>query len=479
MANMNTMQRITKNISVVTLAQILNYILAFFATMYAARYLGVENYGVLSFASSLTSILGVCMDLGLNTLTIREVARNKLLAAEYVSNTILLKVILSILTLGVITSIVNIIGYNDQTRIVIYLLAFFTVFSAIYQVFYAIFQANQKMEYQSAGVILYSILLLGGVLTVINLKGTVIGIATVYAIGGASVLVYAFLMFYLKFSMPKLQFNPSTWKSMLKESWPFAISGISYNLYTSLDTVILSFIKGQTAVGLYTASYRLILVLIFIPTIFNTAIFPLMSKYYVDSKETLLFTFEKLFKLMFMVGLPIGVGTVFIANKVILLIYGSAYLSSTIALQILIWSAVLMFARSPFERLLESSNRQIIITKALIIGVIFNVILNLIVIPVYSYIGASVVTVLTDIIVFILLYRSIKGIGITFSKGTKLSLIKIVVASAVMGVSLNYFSELNIFLLVALGALIYLGIILVLKIFDENEINMIRSIFKR
>lgn len=476
---MNTMQRITKNVSVVTLAQILNYILAFFAMMYSARYLGVESFGVLSFASSLTSILGVCMDLGLNTLTIREVARNKSLASEYVSNIILIKIILSVLTLGFISLIANIMGYNDQTRTVIYLLAFFTVFSAIYQVFYSIFQANEKMEYQSAGVILYSILLLGGVLTVIHLKGTVIGISAVYAIGGAAVLVYAFLMFCRKFSIPKLQFNSSTWKSMLKESWPFAISGISYNLYTSIDSIILSVIQGQTAVGLYTAAYRIIIVLIFIPTIFNTAIFPLMSKYYVHSKDTLLFTFEKLFKIMFMVGLPIGVGTVFTANKIILLLYGSAFLSSTIALQILIFSTVLMFARSPFERLLESSNRQIVITKALIIGVVFNVILNLIVIPRYSYIGASVVTVLTDVIVFVLLFRSIKGIGVSFSRNTKLSLIKIVIASAVMGVALNYLSDLNVFLLVAIGALIYVVVILALRIFDDNEINMIKSIFDR
>lgn len=419
------------------------------------------------------------MDLGLNTLTIREVARNKSLASEYVSNIILIKIILSVLTLGFISLIANIMGYNDQTRTVIYLLAFFTVFSAIYQVFYSIFQANEKMEYQSAGVILYSILLLGGVLTVIHLKGTVIGISAVYAIGGAAVLVYAFLMFCRKFSIPKLQFNSSTWKSMLKESWPFAISGISYNLYTSIDSIILSVIQGQTAVGLYTAAYRIIIVLIFIPTIFNTAIFPLMSKYYVHSKDTLLFTFEKLFKIMFMVGLPIGVGTVFTANKIILLLYGSAFLSSTIALQILIFSTVLMFARSPFERLLESSNRQIVITKALIIGVVFNVILNLIVIPRYSYIGASVVTVLTDVIVFVLLFRSIKGIGVSFSRNTKLSLIKIVIASAVMGFALNYLSELNVFLLVAIGALIYVVVILALRIFDDNEINMIKSIFDR
>lgn len=474
---MNTMQRITKNISVIFIAQILNYFLAFFAMMYSARYLGVENFGILSFASSLTSIFGICMGLGLGTLVIREVARNKDLIGEYVSNTILIRGIMSVVTLGLISLLILIAGYNEPTRTVIYLLALFTVFSTIYQIFYSVFQANQQMEYQSVGTILYSIILLGGVLLVIYLNGSVIGISAVYAVGGAAVLIYSFLIFSWKFPTPKFQFNPSKWKSLIQEAWPFAVSGISYNLYTSIDSVILSFIKGQEAVGLYTASYRLILVLIFIPTIFNTAIFPLMSKYYVHSKDTLLFTFEKLFKIMFMLGLPIGVGTVIIASKVILLLYGSAFLSSTLALQILIWSTVLMFARSPFERLLESSNRQIVITKALIIGVVFNVILNLMIIPFYGYVGASVVTVLTDVIVFTLLLRSIKGIGISFSRDTKLSLLKIIIASAVMGIVLHYLSDMDLFLLIGMGAMIYLVLLLVMRIFDENEIKMIKSIF--
>lgn len=476
---MNTIQRITKNVSVIFLAQILNYFLAFFAMMYSARYLGVENFGVLSFASSLTSMLGICMDLGLSTLTIREVARDKSLAAEYVPNILLMKIILSFLTLGLISLIINIFGYNDQTRTVVYILAFFTVFSAIYQIFYAIFQANEKMEYQSLGIILYSVLLLGGVLLVIQLKGTVIEISAVYAISGAVVLIYAFLIFSLKFSIPTIKFKISTWKSLIKEGWPFAITGISSNLYTSLDTIILSLLKGQEAVGLYTASYRIILVLMFIPTVLNTAIFPLMSRYYVDSKDTLLYTFEKLFKIMLILGIPIGIGTVIIANKIILLIYGSAFLSSTISLQILIWSTVLMFARSPFERLLESSNRQIVITKVLIIGLVLNVFLNLIVIPRYSYIGASFVTVVTDIIVFTLIFRAIQRIGVSFSKNAKLSFIKIIIASGVMGIVLEYFSDLNIFISIIVAAILYMILLLILKIFDEDEIKMIKLIFKR
>ena len=143
--------------------------------------------------------------------------------------------------------------------------------------------------------------------------------------------------------------------NLILEAWPFAITGISINLYLWIDTIILSLIKGPDAVGLYNASYRFISVLLFIPIVFNNVVFPLMSQYHISSKVSLKFTFEKLFKIMVLIAVPIGVGTVFIANKIIILIYGDQFMGAVISLQILIWSTVLIFTRSPLERLLESS----------------------------------------------------------------------------------------------------------------------------
>ena len=122
---MNTFQRIAKNVSVLFLSQILSYILGFFTLMYSARYLGVEGSGTLSMALAFTGIFSVFMDLGLSTLTIREVARNKSLAKEYVSNITLIKIVLSLITLCLIFIIVHLISYNQQTINVIYFITIY------------------------------------------------------------------------------------------------------------------------------------------------------------------------------------------------------------------------------------------------------------------------------------------------------------------------------------------------------------------
>lgn len=475
---MNTIQRIIKNVSLLFISQMISYVFGFFALVYAARYLGVESFGILSLAIAFTGIFSVFMDMGLSTLTTRELARKKSDTETYISNITTIKLVLTLINLGLIFFIVQFLGYNQQTITVIYLILFYTIFNNFSIMFYAVFQANEKIEYQSLGVIISSILLLIGVLVAIYYKFDIIQFSSIYTVTGFFVLVYVSFSYLYKYPSPKLKFNAQKWKFLIKESWPFAITNMSTYIYTWIDTILLSILVGQEAVGLYNASYKLVLVLMFIPVVFNTAIFPIMSKYYISSKESLNITFEKLFKIMVIAAIPIGIGTVIIAKKLIVLIYGTEFIGAVLALQILIWSIVLIFARSPFERVLEASNQQLLVTKLFLIGVIFNIILNIIVIPKYSFIGAGIITVFTDALILGLILILIKNFGIKISTKIKKSLLKIVLASLVMGIVVYVFLDYNLFLLIIIGTIVYSAMLLILKILDNDEIAMIKSIIK-
>lgn len=472
---MNSIQRISKNISVSLLSQIFSYIFAFFALTYSARYLGLEGFGILSVALAFTGIFTVFLDLGLNTLTVREIARYNSLAKEYTANSMFLRIFLAIITLGVIFVITKIINYNQETTIIIIIIAASMILYNFSNVFFSIFQALEKLEYISIGGLLYNIILLIGILLLIKYHSKLLEFSSIYVIAAIILLIYAYLIFRWKLFSPKsLKWN--MWKKLIKEAWPFAISGMSFNIYTWIDSLLLSIIVGTGVVGLYNASYRLMLIVFFIPAIFSAAIFPVMSRNYYSSKEALKVSFEKLLKILVLIALPMAIGTILIADKIILFIYGTEYLGSVIALQILIWSTVLMFTRVPYGMYLSASNRQLTVTKILIIGVIFNIILNLIVIPVYSYVGAAIVTVLTDALVLFILMAVIRN-DLSISRSVKIDLIKILIASIIMGICLNYFTNLNLFLIILLGTLIYIVCLIFLKIVDEDEILMIKSIF--
>lgn len=105
------------------------------------------------------------------------------------------------------------------------------------------------MEYQSIGTIISSVLLLIGVLVAIYFKFDIVLFSLSYVLSGVSILCYVLIVYSQKFTLPTLKFNLSQWNALIKESWPFAITGISQSVYIWIDTIILSLIQGQEAVG--------------------------------------------------------------------------------------------------------------------------------------------------------------------------------------------------------------------------------------
>ena len=475
---MNTVQRITKNVSVLFISQMLSYILGFFTLIYSARYLGVEGFGTLSLALALTSIFSVFTDVGLSYLTIRDIARDKSIVKERIANIISIKLVLSILTIFFIFVTVNTLDYNWQTMQVIYIISLYMIITSFTSLFYSVFQAYEKMGYQAFGTLIVNILLLLGVFVAIYYKFDIIQFSLIYIISSAFGFCYSTLV-YVKNHSLSLNFNINKWKSLIMESWPFAITGISMNVYLWIDTIILSVIQGQEVVGLYNAAYKLTTVLTAIPLVFSNAIFPLMSQYYMSSKESLHLTFEKLLKIMIIIGVPIGFGTTIIAEKIILLVYGEQFIGAVIALQILIWSTVLIFARISFVVLLESSNKQLTVTKTFLIALVINFVLNIAIIPKYSYIGAGIVTGITDAIVLGILLLSTKNIGFLISKNMEKTILKVLLSSIFMEIILYSSTSLNLILLIMIGIISYILPLILLKTFNQDELKMIKSIFNK
>ena len=415
---MTTIQRIAKNTVVLLVANIVSKVLSFFYIMYTARYLGAEGFGILSFALAFTGIFSVFTNLGLGQLTIREVARDKSLAPKYLANISTMKIFLVSVTFGLIAIVINLLGYPDQTIKVVYLITLSIIFSAFNGMFYSIFQAFEKMEYQSLGQILNSVLMLCGVLFAIKYGFSVIGFASLYFMVNIIILGYSFTILRWRFSNPnlnwssqKIEIDWSFWKSTIKEALPFGLTGIFIMIYYWIDSVMLSLIKGNLEVGWYNVAYRLNLIPLIIPGIFNSVMFPVMAKYFISSKVHLNQIYQRYFKYMVIFSIPIGVGISFLSERIILLIFGEEYIPSIIALQILIWSSVFIFMGAAFGRLIESLNKQIIGTKIAGSCAILNIILNLLLIPRYSFIGASVATVITGFTVLVVLYISSIKLG--------------------------------------------------------------------
>jgi O-antigen/teichoic acid export membrane protein len=484
---LSTVQKFAKNTTVLLVAQVVSYLLAFFYIMYTARYLGPASFGILSFATAFTGIFAVFGDLGLQTFTVREVARDKSLAPKYVANISLMKIILVTITFGLIALTINLMGYPEETIKVVYLLGLSVIFTAFTQIFYSIFQAYEGMEYLAIGQMLSAALILGGVIFAVKHGFSVVGFAYLYVINSIIALGYSFATMKLKFSNPSstsatkaIEFDWSFWRLTIKEALPFGLTMLIVTIFSWIDTIMLSFMKGDAVVGWYNAAYRMVQVSLFIPAAWYSAILPVMSKLYITSRDSLRLSFEKSFKYLTILGIPMGVGATLLAQRFILLIFGSEYVSSIITLQILIWSSVLIYMSISFGILFQSLNKQIIQTKILGICMLLNIVLNLLFIPKYSYIAASATAVATQLISLALHFMWSSKIGYSVQgKKVASTLTRVLAASALMGAFIMYFSNLSLLILVPLAALLYFVALYVIRGIDQTDIGFAKHLIRR
>lgn len=473
---MNTAKRIFKNTSILFIAQIVNYILAFFYTIYLARYLGVSDFGVLTFGISFTTIMGVTADLGLSILAVREIARDKSISSGYTGNLIVIKLVLSSITMGLIALFMNLFNYPTQTIQVVYLLGFWMVFTSFTQLFYSVFQAYEKMEYQSIGTILYSILLFSGVFYGIFSNFSIQWFALIYLIVSGVVLFYTIFIYLARFPRPNLQVNWNFWKSKLTLALPLSIASIFSTIAFRVDTVLLSLFQGYVVVGLYTAPYKIIEVLLFIPSVYSAVIFPVLSRFHVSSKESFQLIYVKSIKYMIILGLPLAAGVTILSQDIILLLYQSAFSGSVVALQILIWTVPLLLLTTSFGIILISMNKQVLAIRLTFIYMIFNIGVNLAVIPQFSYLGAAVVTVLTELVNFVMLFYYLSKFI------CKVPLHKLIWKPAIATVIMSVFMisvHLNIFIMVLLATAIYFALLILFRTFSKGDRDIIRKLVEK
>ena len=449
-------------------------------SMYTARYLGPERYGTIAFALAFTSIFGVVTDLGINTLTIREVARNKNSATTFLGNLLLIKSILVIITVAFIVVAVNLTGHDWIEIDVTYLISISIILSAFNGAFNSLFQAFERIEFISIGSVLSNISMLLGAGYAISQGFGVIGFACIYIFSSTLGLAYTLFVANRLHLTHALQIDREMIWPMMKEALPFGITALSGMIYTYADSIMLSSLKGNEVVGWYNAPYRLMLMMLFIPNVINVVIFPVMSRYFTSSPSFLKLIYTKYLKFMLILSLPLGMGTTLIADKIILFVFGVGFENSIVALKIIIWTIVLTFIGAAFARLLESVNQQRIITKISMICMVVNVLLNILLIPKFSYIGSSFVTVVTEFLlvgsIIFFSYRLNYGIPLSV---IKTYLIRILFSSLVMCIFVLYFKEAYLILLIISAIFVYFFTLYIVRGIDSEDMMLMRQAINR
>ena len=475
---MSHVRTIFENMSWLLVSQIIASICGFIWTILIARYLGVSNYGIYGFAVSFTGILAIAVDLGISTHIVRHISTDYDSASKYLGNAMPLKCIFSVGTF-ILTLILLILMKSDEIVIAVTLL--FTIemiIKSYVSLFNGSFQAFEEGKYQGIGNTILNILLLVFILIAIYADLGLLGIAFSYILANFVALIYVYHVFNRRIAKPKFEFDVEFCKQITMFSIPFAVTGFLYMIYYSIDMVMLTNMVGNYATGIYNATYKLISVLTLFYTVYPAVIFPVMSKFYKNDESMLLISFEKSIKYLMLVIIPLAVATMFYSSDIIHLIYGHEYDAASSVLSILIWTVCLLFISGAANTLLNASHKEVTVTKIYAAAAVFNIALNLFMIPLLSYNGAAITTVLSDILIVIIQAFVIYRLGHRPNRKLYSDLIKIIIGSMILGIALILLN-LNMWLAIPVGIIIYLAAIYLLRVFDGDDRYVINEILKR
>ena len=472
---MSQTKTIFKNMSWLFVSQIITSICGFIWTILMARYLGVERYGIFGFAVSITGILCILFDLGIGLHSVRHIATDYDSAPKYLGNAIPLKGLFSIFGFIVILIILIIMKCDELTITVTLLFTIEAIIKKFVELMTATFQAFEKGKFQGITNTLLNILTFIFILIAIYTDLGLYGIALAYIMANILALIYSYYVLTKHLTKPKYEFDKIFCKRITLAAIPFAATTILTSIYYSIDMVMLTHMVGNYATGIYNATYKLIGVLTLFYGIYSAVIFPVMSKFYKNDEKLLLILYEKSIKYLMLAVIPIAIATMIYSRDIIQLIYGSGYDPASSALSILIWTVCLLFISGTGNTLLNASYKEVTVTKIYAVAALFNVILNFILIPQFSYNGAAITTVLSDILIVIIQSYVIYKLGHRPNKKLYYDLVKIILGSAILGIALN-FLNLNMWVALPVGIIIYFTSVYLLKVFDDDDKYVINEI---
>lgn len=395
---------IVKNSAWLFAAQVLVKIISFVYVIFLARSLGVANFGLYIAALSYFSLFSSIADLGITRFLTREVAIDKQKLGRILSTAIAVRLVV-LLTLFIVFALFISIFDPDMARKNLSILAVLAVVpQSISLSLDAAFVASFKVKFSALGMLLLSIFTATSGVTLIYLgfgpMGAVLGL-----LFGQLLFTIAFLVLA---SWQKMNFwqkiNKPMVVSLAKGSLPYALLAVLGLLYFKIDALLLSYLKGSYDTGIYGAAYKFLEAIVFIPTVFFTGSFPFLAKYHQEGIEKVEKVYYQSLKILVGLGILIMLGYIFILPIVIKLLLPQ-YIASISVIKILSLTIPFMFANSPAVLVLFSTDKFLksVILLSLV-TLAFNIILNLILIPPLGYIGASIVTILSEILSFIVFY---------------------------------------------------------------------------
>jgi O-antigen/teichoic acid export membrane protein len=394
--------KIASNLLSLTSAEISSRVLGFLTLVYLGRILDISSFGVLGFATAFVSYFILVVNFGFSTYGTREIAKDQSRVSKFVNNIFSIRILLAIFLNLLLILLMFFSGKSTAIKTVV-LLTGLNLFTNAISLNW-VFQAVEKMRYIAMRQVLSGLLSLIGAIIFVHSKTDVVIAALILSLSALLGNIWFIPIYQKMFAKIKPEYSIEFWKELFRESFPLAFASIMIGIYYNLDMVMLGYMKPESDVGIYNAAYKIFLLGIVPFQLIFSAFFPMLSRIGLNNSKELKDTMKNYAAMIIGSGIVTGIVLLFFSERIVLLIFGEKYLASSLPLSILAMNAIVISFNVFLGNPMMAWGKQKEYAIAISFGALTNVILNIILIPKYSYIGAAYATLSSEICVLIGLF---------------------------------------------------------------------------
>ncbi len=445
------------------------------------RNLGPEDAGIFTLGITYYTIIVALSAFGLHELLVREVAPRRHEGGRYLTNYLVLRLLVTaLLYAGLLLLLKYVLPYSEEAKIVISIMALAAFPEAIFGLCQSLFAANERLFVPTIGAFINSAVTLGVGFWLLTTEGSVTSVAWSLPIADtAGILVFPFALVSLFRQVPQSVMPRPSWsflRMQLRFTPGFILLGIFTTLNFQAEAFIISLLLTEADLGYFGAAQTLVAGFLLIPMAIRVTLYPLMARYRHEDEEQLFQIYRKSGQYLLMLGLPIAVGVTLLAEPIILLVYGEAFLPAVPVLRLLIWEVVVVVLSVPVARMLLVYNYQSAAAWMRGFTMIVSVLLNLLLIPILGIVGAGIARVLAALLFFAIIYlfvqvKILHGMRLRVHPG-------LIVATLMMAVVVWQIREMPLYFPVLVGVFVYGAATVVLGVFSAEDRYYLRQLFQ-
>lgn len=377
-------------------AKVIQMVINLVVSILTTRFLGPSNFGLLNYGTAYTSFFIPLCTLGINSILVKEFVAHKYDEGTIIGSALVMRAVSSILSVIMIFSAVSLIDTNEPTTILVTVICSIGLIFNIFEVLNYWFQSRLQSKITAIIMLLAYVFMAGYKIILLILKKSIVWFALATSVDYICVAVLL-LIFYKKHKGSKLKFSSSCSHYLLKTSYHFILPSMMVAIYGYVDKFMLKQIISDAEIGYYSTAVTVCSMWSFVLTAIIDSVYPtIMEAFKGDRKQ-----FEKrnkqLYAIVFYLSILMSATIVILGKYIVLILYGKDYLPAVGPLRIITWYTAFSYLGVARNAWIVCEDKQKYLKYIYISAAISNVLMNLLLIPLWGAVGAALASLVTQI----------------------------------------------------------------------------------